>query len=75
MDKLSINLASYVTCVSILAFMLERFDLARFVVVNPRQRFGLRMSWFDGSLRMILMEIPNGRIKATKHQQVHIRSG
>ena len=36
MDKLSINLASYMTCVSILAFMLERIGLARFAGENPR---------------------------------------
>ena len=36
MDKLSINLASYMTCVSILAFMLERIGLARFAGVHLR---------------------------------------
>jgi hypothetical protein len=56
MDKLSINLASYMTCVSILAFMLERIGLARFAGENSRERFSLRMDLFTGKLRVLSEE-------------------
>ena len=39
-----------------LRFMVERIGLARFGSGNPRQRFGLRMGLFFGSLDLTLKE-------------------